>query len=317
MRTIEIYDHAVELKHLTTFTAVARHMSFTRAAEELGYVQSSVTAHIKGLERDLDAPLFERLGRRVALTDAGRALLPHAQTLLHDAEQAADAVRAACGSPENVRGTLRIAAPESLCAHRLPPVLRALKDRFPLLQVIFGPASRGALLAALGEGTLDAGFLLEEEVGGPMLTSKVLGQEELRLVSHPGHPIAGRTRVPTADLAGETLLLIEKGCAQREVMERELASAGIHPARMEFVSTEALKRCAAAGLGIALLPAAAVADEIRRGELAPLAWTYRPVLGVHLVLHKDRQPTAALRTLTVLAEERWATPDAPAKVPGV
>ncbi|MER5886684.1 LysR family transcriptional regulator [Streptomyces sp. NPDC001941] len=298
----------MELKHLATFDVVARHLSFTRAAQELGYVQSSVTAHIKALERDLGVRLFERLGRRVVLTEAGLALRTHARTLLHCAEQATEAVRAAGGGAQSVSGTLRIAAPESLCAHRLPPVLRDLKDRFPLLRVIFGPASRSSLLQALTEGTLDAGFLLEEEVGGPMVTSRVLGEEELRLVAHPGHPFAGRSRVRTADLAEETLLLIEKGCAQREVMDRELARAEVRPAAMEFVSTEALKRCAAAGLGLALLPAAAVADEIQRGELVPLAWTCHPVLGVHLVLHKDRQPTAALRALTVLAEERWARP---------
>src|SRR5205085_1716252 len=91
--SIEIYDQRMELKHLATFLAVARHASFTRAAAELGYVQSSVTAHIKALEADVDTPLFRRLGRRVALTDAGRELRGHAKLLLDQAERAREAVR--------------------------------------------------------------------------------------------------------------------------------------------------------------------------------------------------------------------------------
>lgn len=295
----------MELKHLTTFLAVARHMSFTRAAQDLDYVQSSVTAHIKALEQDLGAALFERLGRRITLTHAGRELLPHARQLAHQAEQARQAVEGASGDPRTIRGTLRIAAPESLCAHLLPPVLRALMDHFPHLRVVFGPAGRNTLLTSLNEGTLDAGFLLEEKITAPMATTELLAQQPLRLIAHPGHPLLHRRHVDTADLADETLLLIEPGCAQRDVMDRELGRAAIHPTTMEFVSVEALKRCAAAGLGVALLPAAAVTDELARGEVAPLPWTSKPVLGIHYLRHKDRLPSTVLTTLADLARHHW------------
>ncbi|MFD0901828.1 LysR family transcriptional regulator [Actinomadura sediminis] len=295
----------MELKQLTTFLAVARRLSFTQAAQELGYVQSAVTAQIKSLETDLGVPLFERLGRRIALTDAGTELRRHAQFLVGYAEEVRQAVHEANGDPRRYRGTLRIAAPESLCAHHLPAVLRALQDRFPLLRVVFGPAGRTALLNALDEGTLDAGFLLEESVHHPMALAERMAEETLVLVSHPGHRLAEREQVPTAELAGETLLLIERGCAQRDVTERELRRAGIHPLRMEFVSVEALKRCAAGGLGLAVLPASAVADEVERGEVAVLPWTCEPALGVYLVRHKDRRTTAVLDELTALTRAHW------------
>lgn len=301
----------MELKHLTTFLAVARRLSFTNAALDLGYVQSSVTTQVKRLEKDLGAPLFERLGRRITLTDAGRELLPHAQQMVHRAERAREAVQGASRDPRTLRGTLRIAAPESVCAHLLPPVLRALKDRFPLLHVTFGPAGRNTLIAALNEGTLDAGFLLEENITASMVTAEFLAEQPLHLVADPDHPMLGRPHLHTTDLAHETLLLIEAGCAQRDVMDRELRRAAIHPATMEFVSVEALKRCAAAGLGIALLPAAAVADELARGEVATLPWTARPVLGIHYLQHKDRLTTTVLATLAALAREHW-TPHQPA-----
>ncbi|MEE1930442.1 LysR family transcriptional regulator [Streptomyces sp. TRM 70351] len=306
----------MELKHLVTFLAVARELSFTRAARDLDYVQSSVTAHIQALEADLGVPLFERLGRRVALTDAGRELRPRAQHLVGYAEQTREAVAGAAADPREIRGTLRIAAPESLCAYRLPAVLSALKERFPLLRVVFGPAGRSALVAGLEDGTLDAGFLLEESVDHPMTVAERMAREPLRLVAHPHHPLAARERVATAELAGETLLVIERGCAQRDVIDRELRRTGARPPTMEFVSVEALKRCAAAGLGVALVPEATIADEAGRGELAVLPWTVAPVLGVHYVLHRDRRPTLVLRTLAGLARTAWRPPaPAPATAP--
>ncbi|MBR7672400.1 LysR family transcriptional regulator, partial [Streptomyces daliensis] len=300
----------MELKHLTTFLSVARHLNFTRAAQELGYVQSSVTAHIKALEADLEVPLFERLGRRVALTDSGRELCGYAQVLVGYAEQTREAVQGASDDPGKIRGTLRIAAPESLCAYRLPPVLRALQDTFPQLRVAFGPAGRPQLLASLAEGTLDVGFLLEESVENPMVHAEFMMREPMRLVARPEHRLAARERVRTVDLGAETLLLIEEGCAQRTVMDRELRRFQLRPPTMEFVSVEALKRCASAGLGVAMLPAASVADEVRRGELAELRWDKEPVLEVFFVRHKDRSPTRVLQELSAIAREHWAPVEA-------
>lgn len=295
----------MEWKHLETFLAVSRRLSFTRAAKDLGYVQSSVTAHIKSLEADLDVALFERLGRQVRLTEAGQELRRHAQDLINQAEHTRQAVQEAAGDPQHIKGTLRVAAPESLCAYLLPPVLRELQDRFPRLRVVFGPAARDVLITSLGEGSLDVGFLLEETITAPMAAVERLADQPLQLVARPGHPLATHPRVATADLTHETLLLIEPGCAQREVMDRELRQAAIHPVTMEFVSIEALKRCAAAGLGIAMLPAATATAEIARGELVPLPWTTRPVLGIHVLRHKNRQPSTVLTTLSTLAHQHW------------
>ncbi|MFV2172105.1 LysR family transcriptional regulator [Actinomadura sp. LOL_016] len=296
----------MELKHLTTFLAVTHRLSFTKAAQDLGYAQSAVTAQIKSLETDLGVPLFERLGRRIALTDAGIELREHARFLVGYAQEVREAVHEAGGGSRRIRGTLRVAAPESLCAYHLPPVLRALRTSFPLLQVVFGPAGRTGLLDALGEGALDAGFLIEESVDHPMVSADRMAEETLVLVAHPEHHLTARTEVHTAELAAETLLLIERGCAQRDVIERELKRAGIRPVRMEFVSVEALKRCAAEGLGLAVLPASTVADEVARGEVAVLPWTSEPVLGIYLVRHKDRRVTTVLRELTALTRAHWA-----------
>jgi DNA-binding transcriptional LysR family regulator len=295
----------VEMKHLATFLEVARAMSFTKAAEELGYVQSSVTTHIKSLEADLDVQLFERLGRRIVLTPAGEELREHARTMTAYAEQAREAVRQAGGDAHEVRGTLHIAAPESLCAYRLPAVLRTLQDRYPLLRVVFRPAGRTALLAGVKDGSLDVGFLLEESVTAAMTVAEVLAEEPLLLVARPGHPLTREAEVATRRLADQTVLVIEKGCAQRELIDAELRGADIDPVTMEFVSVEAIKKCAAAGLGVGLLPASTVSEETQRGELAVLPWTRAPRLGIHMITHRARRPTRALHDLASLARECW------------
>jgi DNA-binding transcriptional LysR family regulator len=294
----------VELRQMTTFLMVARHLSFTRAAHELGYVQSSVTAQIKALESDLGVALFERLGRRVVLTQAGRELRRHAQDLLERAEQARSEVRAAHGRPHEPNGILHIAAPGSLCAYRLPGVLRRLQVRFPRLNLAFGPAGRTEVLDGLTDGSLDIGFLLEESVAAPMLVVETLAEEPLRLVAAPDHPLAGVSRVATADLGACTMLLPEPDCSQRMLIEREFQAAGIRPVVMEFVGVEAQMRCAAEGLGVALVPVHAAAEEIGRGGLAVLPWEHAPTLGIHLARHKNRT-IPALDTLAATAREHW------------
>ncbi|RNL86455.1 LysR family transcriptional regulator [Halostreptopolyspora alba] len=306
----------MELRHLTTFLAVAHHLSFTRAAQELGYVQSSVTTQVKTLENELDALLFERLGRRVTLTQAGQELRQHARELLERADQAREAVRVAHGRPHQASGTLRVAAPGSLCAYRLPGVLRRLKERFPRLSLVFGPAERATVLDTLADGSLDVGFLLEEDIVAPRLAVERLADEPLRLVAHPSHPLATANSVATADLAEQTLLVAEPECAQREVIEREFQRAGIRPVLMEFLSMEAQKKCAAEGLGVALVPLRIAEDELHRGELAVLPWRVTPTLGIYVAHHRQRR-IPALDALTEITRDLWReSPGGPAVQPG-
>jgi DNA-binding transcriptional LysR family regulator len=253
----------MELRLLRTFRAVAATGSFTRAAADLGYVQSNVTAQIKTLERDLGTPLFERLGRRIVITDAGRRLVPYAERILRLAEEASEDLRT---GGDEVAGTLRIGAAETLCAYRLPEVLRTLRTRLPRLRVVFRPASRSALLADLSAARIDAALLLEEPIAAPDLAVEALCAEPVVFVAAPDHRLAGVDPVTATDLAAEQLIQVEPDCAHRQVVDRELRSAGIDPPVLaEFANLEAVKRCAVAGLGVAALPAVAVAAELDRG----------------------------------------------------
>lgn len=300
----------MELRLLRTFRAVVDAGSFTRAAEAMGYAQSSVTAQIQALEAQLGVRLFERLGRRVVLTDAGRRLLSYADRMLRLAEEARQTVR---GGAEPA-GTLVIGAAETLCAYRLPPVLRAFRQRHPRVHLTFRTGICADLRRALAEGSLDVAFLMEEPGDWPHLVAEPLVREDMWVVAAPEHPLAQRPRVGPADLEGQVVVATEEGCSYRAMFERALAEARVRPAAtLEFFSVEAIKQSVAAGLGVALLPAVAVAEEVRAARLVVLPWTGPefPVV-TQVAWHRDKWFSPALAAFVEMARRMVRGTGAPA-----
>lgn len=299
----------MELRQLATFAAVARDLNFTRAAEELGYAQSSVTAQIQALEAELGAPLFERLGKRIALTASGRRLLPYAERLHRLAEEAQSVVAAG----DEPGGTLVVGAPESLCAYRMPPVLSRFRRHFPRVELIVRPGVCADLRRGLADGSVDVGFLLEPPIQQFNLHVEQLVAEPLRLVTYPGHRLARLPRVEPQDLAGEPLLLTEVGCSYREPFERTLSRAAARPGVvLEFGSVEAIKQCVMAGMGLSFLPLIAVEAELDRGRLVALPWTGGEYgLVTQIAWHRDKWLSPALRALVDLSREVLAEPAVP------
>jgi DNA-binding transcriptional LysR family regulator len=292
---------SIELRHLATFRAVAAARSFTRAAAALGYAQSSVTAHIQTLEADLGVALFDRVGKQIALTASGERFLVYAMQLLQLAEEA----RAVVADTDEPLGTVTISAPESVCTYRLPTLLQTFRERFPQARVVFRPSRAAALCRRVREGEIDVAFVLEEPLQVAGLTAEPLVREPIALVAPPGHGLAGQAAVRPHDLAGESLLLTEAGCAYRLLFEHILAEAGVTARETtEFYSVEAIKQCAAAGMGLAVVPAIAVERELAQGQLVALAWA-GPQLEVvtQLVWHTKKWQSPALRAFLQLARE--------------
>ncbi len=291
----------MEHRRLRTFKVVARTLSFTRAAAELGYVQSNVTAQVKALERELGVPLFDRLGRRVVLTDAGRVLLRYAERLLDLSEEAWAAVTGD-GEPA---GTLVVGASPSLSAYRLPRLLRRFGSRFPRVKLSFRPTPHAELGGRVADGSLDVAFLLEGPVRSASLRAEALAEEPLVVLAPPDHPLVGSAQVLPADLAGESILLTEPGCNYRLMFERELAEAGVEPAAaLEVDGVEAVKQCVVAGMGVAMLPAVTVEAELERGELAALRWAGRDLaIPVQMTWHKDKWVSPALAAFLDTSQE--------------
>ncbi|NNN30896.1 LysR family transcriptional regulator [Streptomyces sp. S3(2020)] len=258
----------MELRLLVTFEKVATVLSFTRAAAELNYAQSSVTSQIRALEDSLGTPLFDRLGSRIRLTEAGERLLPYARQIIELGEEA----RAAVVDAEEPSGALAVGTMESLTSYRLPPLLELFHHRYPGVRLSLRTTLGDETRKALRQGTYDVGFLMEPETEHAGLESRVLAPEPLVLVAAPGHPLPHRP-LKTEDLAEVQLVGTEPGCPYRDLFESELVHrTGSPPPFMEFGTIEATKRGVAGGLGIALLPRVTVGAELASGVLAELPW---------------------------------------------
>ncbi|MBW4080499.1 LysR family transcriptional regulator [Paenibacillus sp. S150] len=259
----------MESRHLFTFLVVAETGSFTRAARKLDYAQSSITAQIQALEAELGQPLFDRISKKILLTDAGRRLLPYAQEISRMHTMAEVALRSETG----LSGVLRIGAPESLAAFRLPGIIKEFRGRYPQVQITLKPGACWELTEFVRTGELDLVFLLQPETEYKELHTETLIHEAMTLVAPLGHPLLELAEVLPHHLKDETILHTETGCTYRILFERHLNSHGVFPdPKLEFWSIEAIKQCVMAGLGISFLPLITVRNELAEGKLARLHW---------------------------------------------
>lgn len=290
----------MELRDVKTFVIVAGLLNFNRAGQALHAAQSTVSARIQALEGELGVRLFDRLGRRVALTQAGERLLEYGRKLL-DLESEA---RAWTAGETGAGGALAVRIPESLCVNRLPRVLGRFRERYPKVGLSFPTCSaEGLTREDLRKGLVDMAFLLADGVQALELRVECLGVEPLGLVAAPGHPLAARKAVSPGDLHGRTMLFTKSDCRYRRDFERMLAEEGVSPvADLEFASLEALKRCVAAGLGVSVMPLSAIRAEAAGGTLKILPWTGDALeTAVLMVWHRDKWLSPALTAFMDLA----------------
>jgi len=299
----------MELRQLITFRMAAQTLSFSRTAQALSYAQSTVSAQIQALEEELEVSLFDRLGKRVVLTDAGQRLLGYAEKILTLEDEA----RAAVSNGNTLDGSLTISAPETLCAYRLPAVLRRFRECYPQVQLIFCPEHGASLHQSLRDGLMDVAFVLAQPLQSPQLVVEPLITEPMLIVAHPEHPLAQSPAVTFADLQHQPMILTESTCNYRKMFEHAMRAAGVQlTTPMEFHSVEAIKQCVMAGIGLSFLPVVAVETEITQGRLVPLRWA-GPGLQVdtQMVRHKDKWLSPPLRAfLNVAREVLQATPQA-------
>jgi len=203
----------MELRQLATFSTLAHTLSFTRAATLLNYAQSSVTAQIQALEEELGTRLFNRLGRRVTLTDAGQRFLSYAERVLALVDEGRNAV----SNAEEMAGTLTIGAPETLCTYRLPALLHAYRQRYPAVRLSYHPTPVADLRKRVSDGELDVAFVMEELCASASLAAETLIAEPVVVVIAADHPLAQLTSVSPNDLRGVDVLLTEGGCSYRRL----------------------------------------------------------------------------------------------------
>jgi DNA-binding transcriptional LysR family regulator len=247
----------MELRHLQFFVAVAEELSFTRASRRLHVVQSGVSSAIQGLERELGAPLFDRDRHRVALTDAGLALLPEARATLAAAQAAQDAVAQARAG---LRGTLTVGTMVSIGTVDVAGLLGRFHTTHPGVSVHLrhAPGGSAGLAAQVIAGELDLALVALPGQAPAGLRLQPLTEEPLLLIAATWHPLAGRRGVTLAQLADEDFVDFPPGWGNRTVADRAFGAAGLDrrvPFEVtEFTSAAGLVRN---GLGIAFIPQSA------------------------------------------------------------
>jgi DNA-binding transcriptional LysR family regulator len=247
-------NHAIELRHLRYFLAVADELHFGRAAEKLGIAQPPLSQQIKSLETQVGHPLFERKPR-VRLTPAGEALLEVARRTLAQVEEGLDLARRA-GRGEAGKITVGFAA--SILTTALPEILRTYRERHPGVELRLRELSSAAQAAALAEGSIDVGFVREAVEQDTSLTCEPVLREEFVAVFPPAHPLAERARLPLGDLAEEPFVHFPRAVAPTlfDQIADACRRAGFSPRvvqeAQEWLTILGLVE---AGLGVSLVPA--------------------------------------------------------------
>jgi len=287
------------LDQLRTFIAVAEREHVTRAAEALNLTQSAVSATVATLERELGTKLFSRIGRGIAMTEAGHLLLGEARAILDRVQSATLAVRELSNLK---RGRITIKASQTIANHFLPQKLVRFHESYPgiTLEVLIGNSTEVARAVANGEvelGLIEDGLL---ESDARTLIAEKVADDRLAIIVSASHPWA-RTRMPAArELAVATWVVREEGSGTRAILNRYLIAKGVDinalTIALELPSNEAVLSAVSAGSGITILSESVCADSIETGRVARLAADLE-VRPFYVVQHADRYRSRAVTAL--------------------
>jgi DNA-binding transcriptional LysR family regulator len=283
------------------FLAVARAKNFTRAAETLHVSQSTLSQHVRELEDELGVRLFDRLGRTVTLTEAGRLLEEHAArlaTTLASARRAIDELKGL------ERGSLVIGASTTPGIYVLPGIVAAFRRRYPGIEVSLRIANSRVIEERIRADEVDLGVVGGHILGASEQCVATGLLDELLLIVPPRHPWAKRREIGPRELDQTPLLMREQGSATRLVTERTLRQAGIKfTTAMELDHIEAIKQAVMAGLGVAFVSRYAVGGEIATRRLCGLRLKgLRIRRHFHVIHNEARTVTASGRAFMALLE---------------
>ena len=282
----------LEIRHLQLVAAVAEHGTLTQAARHLDLTQSALSHQLLQLEGRLRLPLFHRMGRRMTPTPAGERLLETARRVLPELLEAEESLH---GQALGRVATIRISTECYTCYHWLPPVLAPFRARHPGIDVRIVPDATRNPSAALLEGRIDLGLVHSEEPD-PRLRHFALFQDEMVLVTAPGHPLARRSHIRPAHLASEHLITYDLSPDVSSVVRDFLARDGVSPARVSSIQlTEAIVEMTKAGIGVAILARWAVQPHLDAGTLAAVRLGRSGLTRRWHAVVLDRRPPEYLR----------------------
>lgn len=288
----------MEIRNITTFLKVAATQNFSKAAEQLGYSQSAVTIQIQQLERELQTQLFERIGKRVYLTESGQEFVSYANQVMNAVEQAA----AFSGEKNAVKGKLRIGGVESVCTTLIPELILELHEKFPEIELVIRSGTTDELIELAKRNELDFVFTLDKKFNHPEWVCASQTVEEIIFVAPKEQK---RPEVPIEELVQKPFILTERGAAYQYELERLLAEQElrIEPI-LEIGNTETIIKLVKRGIGFSFLPKYTVSYELETGQLVQIQ-TNLPIvtMSCQLLYHKNKWLTPQMKTLIQLVRK--------------
>jgi len=272
----------ITLRQLKVFSAVARHLSFTRAAEELCLTQPAVSMQVKQLENQLDVALFEQLGKKIYLTETGREVYQYARLIAQQLEELETVLANLSGLEQ---GKLRISV-ATTANYFAPSLLGTFCQRFPGVTVSLDVTNRQTLLHQLSENEVDMVIMGQPPVEMELEAWPFM-ENPLVVVARPDHPLAPTHQIPLQRMEQETFLVRESGSGTRSAMQRffDQHQVKIHTG-MEVSSDEAIKQSVQAGLGLGVLSRDSIQMELALGRLSILDIQQLPIMRHWYVVHR-------------------------------
>ena len=280
------------LRQLQVFEKVASHLNYSRAAEELYLSQPAVSMQIKQLEGNIGLPLFEQMGKKIFLTEAGRELFHYSRIITQQLAEM-QAVFSEMKGLEQGRLTLSVV---NTANYFTPQLLAKFCRRYPGINVNLHVANRDAVLKQLNDNSTDLAIMGQPPDGMDVSAESFL-ENPLVVIAAPDHALAKLKRVKFARLATETFLSREQGSGTRSAMERVFAEHKIQPhISMEMETNEAIKQAVQAGMGLGILSLHSIELELETKRLAMLKVEHFPLLRHWFVAHRanKRLSSAAL-----------------------
>jgi DNA-binding transcriptional LysR family regulator len=274
------------LRQLRVFEAAARHLSLTRAAEELHLTPPAVSIQIRLLEGHAHAGLFERVGRHLKLTQAGEEVLARTREILAQIREAEEAIEGLASLEQGFLDVAVINAGD----YFFPWILASFRERHPRIRVRLSVGNRDELLARLAAHEIDLAVMSHAPAHAEFAAEAFAPHPHV-IVAAPSHPLAGKRSVSLERIAAEPLITREPGSATHLAMEQAFNESGIVPRiEMEIASNETIKQAVAAGFGVGFLSAHAVQQELALGRLAVIPVKGFPVMRQWYVVHRrDRR----------------------------
>jgi len=280
----------ITLRQLQVFESVARHLSHSRAAAELYLSQPAISMQIKQVEEISGMPLFEQVGKKIFLTEAGREVLHYSRTILQQMRE----LEGVLGEMKGLeRGHLDIAV-VSTANYFMPQLLAKFIQGHADIQVSLHVANRDSVVRQVSENRADFAIMGLPAEDGEMDAHPFM-ENPLVIISSPAHPLAGRGRVSPAQLAAETFVLREQGSGTRRVIERYFAKHQLPmPRSMEMDTNEAIKQSVQAGIGLGVISQHAIELELETARLHILDVEDFPIVrNWHIVHRKNKRLSLA------------------------